>query len=155
MKKQLSLMIACAFASQLITTNAAAEGVIAGSSRLESPTAPQTSRIERDATTPADATPPLGARSDPTRPADATPANGAHYLDPRYGRAGEKADEDYSRIRGAAGSVGPADPREFDPRGVDPRRPETVNGGPKETIGAPPVRNDSGGGGGGGIDLYR
>ncbi len=230
MKKHLPWIIACAFVSPLIATNAAADGVIEGSSQMQSQgtlsmerldtngdnvvsrgeaqigaggtvldfmtvdadgdgqisgdelsaarnnsyadrpdgygaaggsgpagadgsswsTTPQTSKVERDATTPADATPPLDARTDPTRPTDATPENGRHYLDPRFGSADE-AGEDYSRIRGAAGSAGPVDPREFDPRRVDPLQPGTANGGPKETISVPPVR----GSGGGGIEVFR
>lgn len=226
MKKHLSWIIACAFASPLIATNAAADGVIAGSSQIQSQnalsmdrldadgdsfvsrseaqigaggtvldfmtldidsdgrisadelsaaqnnsyrsgdrgaagaagrvgvdssirsTTPQTSPAGRGATAPADATPPLGAQNDPTRPADATPESGSHYLDPRFGSADE-ADEDSSRIRRAAESASPVDPR-----AVDPLKPETVTGGPKETIGAPPV---SGGNNnrGGGIEALR
>ncbi len=117
-------------------------------------TTPQTSPVERGATTPADATPPLGAQNNPTRPGDATPEDGTHYLDPRFGNADE-ADEDYSRIGGAAGSAGgPVDPREFDPHSVDPLRPETATGGPKDTISAPPVRGGSNSGGGG-IEVIR
>lgn len=67
-----------------------------------------------ESTTPADATPPLGARDDPTRPEDATPKAGQHYLDPRNidprnddPRATARDPDVSPRGAGVAGRAGP------------------------------------------------
>lgn len=143
MKKQIALAIAFALGSPFAVAYDTGTGPADATPPLSA---------RDDPTSPADATPPLSARNDPTRPADATPSDGAHHLDPRFA----EPTDDYARIRAAAGAVGPSDPREFDPRSVDPLVPSTNSSAPPSPNPASaPATIERGGVGPGSSDLAR